>query len=279
MALLAIVNYFVTLGRVVSNSEIFFPIIIVTVLSLFLIGNLNLRNRIILSVIIIINLFAVFVSLTRSMWIGLLGGILVLMLFAVTLGKISLKGNNIAKYILSGSVLIGVVAVLLRFNSFLYNVVKTRFGMIIMGGYDWSVLYRLIEIKKVMEYIPNHFLFGGGMGATIVTPLNITTHARISEGTPYIHNTFFYWLLKFGILGSLLWYLLWIAIIVKMVRLMKNQKDTLIQGLQLGSIVSILLLAIYSLASPHLSDNNGQFFLGLALALFYPHKIKYKTGI
>lgn len=273
MAIISIVTYFRSYERVISNAEVFFPIVLLIAITLLAINKLSIFKKIAIIILIIVNILAVIVSFTRSMWIATFGGVLILTFYLFKSGVLKMKKEILIKVTTIITVSLMSLLITTILIPALWIMIQTRFAMIFVGGRDWSVLYRIIEYKETIETVLKNPLFGGGLGAVIYTPLNITTQARLCFGTPYVHNSLLYWILKYGILGAGLCAFLWMKLIIKMYAKIKKECAPINKALMMGVLSSIPMLLIYSLSSPHISINTGQFFIGFTLAVFFPLRL------
>jgi O-antigen ligase len=193
---------------------------------------------------------AIYLSLSRSFWIGVLAGLVVMFLFLFYL-----KADN--KKIMSfgikffSSVIAGIlIAMILSPNG---DMLKNRF-MIGESANDT----RISELKVLLPAIKNNFIFGYGFGKTL-TFKSFDPRAREALYTTYA----FEWgyldmVLKFGIAG-LLAYLYFICAIIR--ALLKNLKKEPLNLWALSVLATLLAAHIFT---PYLNHPLGIGILTLA---------------
>ncbi|MHB8131763.1 MAG: O-antigen ligase family protein, partial [Mobilitalea sp.] len=272
MSVTAIYQFYRTNHRSISNAEMFIPIAIIIALELILHIKQALWRKILLLCILVLNSFGAFVSLTRSLWISLVFGIAFIVGLSFYKNRQKISAENARKIITYLCVILPLLFLMLYINTPLWNQVRARFKMIFMGGYDISTMYRLLEIKEMVQYIKGHLFIGDGMGAVVVMPFGLTTQIRISYGTPYLHNTLLYWILKFGLFFTIVWIAIWYKIIKELINKCVMETDTYLKEIKIGLLIGLFTITIFSMAAPVLSASTGMFFLGFVLAIFYPGK-------
>jgi len=272
MSMGAVLQFYRTNHRSISNAEMFIPIAIMIALALVLYLKQTLRYKAMLLCVLLINSFGVFVSLTRSLWISLILGLFLIVALFFAQNRQRISGGNVRRVVASICLLLSLVFIMLYANAPLWDQVVVRFKMIFMGGYDISTLYRLLEMKEMVLYLKDHLVIGDGMGAVVSIPFSLTTQGRISNGTPYMHNTFLYWVLKFGLFFSFIWLAMWYRIIKDLVNHCTWETDAGLKAIKIGLLLGLFTITVFSMAAPVLSASTGMFYLGFVLAVFYPGK-------
>lgn len=208
---------------------------------------------------------AVAVSLTRSYWLGL----------AVGLAWLSFLGPwRVSLRLLAG---IAGTALLLVAGGFaletavpsvaagdLLHAAAHRLHVFGPSGWDPSSRERLFELEAIRELILDSPWFGSGLGA------RYSFHSSMARGIwewEYTHNSYAYWLMKLGFIGSLPVFLALGLGVAAGLRWVRKATDATTRALACGVSACLTALLVVSATAPWMTHYVGAAWTGLLLGV------------
>lgn len=220
--------------------------------SLYLIGYIYLTG------------FAILISQSRSFWVGLAVGFIILLLLVIWQLQYRVKKT-----------LVAVTAIILMFASQVFllqavtgnfggNVVQDRFKNLQTEAAGMS---RLNQLRPLSQEIIQQFIFGYGFGKTVTYQ---SSDPRILQDSPSgIYTTYaFEWgyldiMLKIGVLGLLAYLYLLFQITHQGLKKITSQKVIVI-----GSLAGLVAILTTNIFSPYLNHPLGIGYLILISAIY-----------
>lgn len=221
---------------------------------------------------------AILITLSRSFWLGLATGLLILLFLSFVFLRVKFKkiikllGQMFGQIIAAVAVLFLIITIFYPTHNpeVLWGVFKKRTAV----SSDVSVSTRTAELAPLIEAIKQHPIFGSGFGKSLTF---ISDDPRVRAIRPDGNYTTFAlewgWLdlvLKIGIVGLLLFLdLIWQALkrgwilIKKMI--LKNKNHNLEAGLVLGFLISLISLSVIHFFTPYLNHPLGLGWLIISL--------------
>jgi|GEM_PF-4491281 len=257
----------VTIPRVISNAEMFFPIAMNLILSFLLFANMSKHTKYFLVSAFVVLLFAIFISLTRGMWISTLVSSFILIGYYVYQ-----KGRRAFLTLIR----VSVVAVLLLI-AFLYaftdqpmlqqirTLGSARISSIFQATSDISLISRYQEIVQAIRLVRSHPFFGLGLGA--IVSWRDMLFPWLIHSTSYIHNSYFWILLKTGIIGFGTTIIVLFLFFKKTISLLRRIGPPYQRAIVVGLATGLVSVLVFSITSPFINLGAGNFHLGMALGI------------
>lgn len=206
---------------------------------------------------------ALIACLSRSFWVGWLGG------FFILLGALAYKYQyGIAKIF---KIVVAVIIVAVLEIGFLYvitnnlsnNLIKNRLENVTEEAAGMS---RLSQFKPLWSSVSRHWLLGAGFGKT-VTYYSRDPRILAKSPTGYYETYAFEWgyldiWLKIGFFGLMIYLFLYYAVVKEGLKILAKQSQVVI----LAFLISLISLLITSIFSPYLNHPLGIGFLLLLSA-------------
>lgn len=253
--------------RVISNAEMFFPIAVNLILGLLLFTKMSKPIKYLLVSAFVVLLFAIFISLTRGMWISTLVSLFILIGYYVYR-----KGRRAFPALIR----VSVVAVLL-FTAFIYFFTDqpmlqqimgfgtTRISSIFQATADISLINRYQEIVQVIQSVRSHPFLGLGLGA--ILSWRDMLFPWIIHSTFYIHNSYFWMLLKMGIIGFGAISIVLFLFFKKAINLLRRLDSSYQRAVVLGLVTGLVSVLIFSITSPFINLGAGNFYFATAIGI------------
>lgn len=206
--------------------------------------------------------FAILISYTRGLFLGLFVGLVAIMLRtgAKQAMRLTLFFATIATLALGMLMLFGLT---------LDFVVEqtTKRGMEVSGGIDVSSAERVLEIVAVLNDFPNHPIFGAGVGATVRVYrfTELTGKVGMTDWW-FIHNNYAQTLHKQGLFGVASLLLLWLGALWKAFSLYARVDDPKKKVLSLTALGTLAGMMTISLTNSVMTYSNTNFLNALLLA-------------
>lgn len=198
---------------------------------LFLKEQFSKGNNTKYNIILIVNFLIILFSASRK---ALVFALIILAIYYISKSKNTLK---LMKNIIIGAVLIASILIFIFKNPFLYKLIGNRIETMIYGiqgeKTDSSTSARLKLINAGIKWFHNKPWFGHG-------PANFRyLNLRYRNGNFYAHNNYIEMLVDYGIIGTVLYYYLYILIIYNFFKRgnYKNKSNFVL----LGILISILI--------------------------------------
>jgi len=236
---------------ILLGADLYFVVSTILVFSLWLLNRRNDNWKIALGAA---SAMGVFLSGTRSNWIGLVAGLAVVLLVS----------KMFTKFHLHRFVLIGAIGFILLITAYVlsgsFQAMVVQVGDNTLNRLD-SITIRLNESEGVLASIGEAGIFGNGMGATYdyydMFTKNMTTE-------PYSHNGFLMLLLKAGPIGLILFLLVVYRVMLIAYRLIRAGHPCQVEII--GMVGSILAILILSIGVNKIFALSGALFMGWSFA-------------
>ncbi len=221
------------------------------------------QRKVLFSAILVVFLFAIVVSFTRGLYLGMVVGGLAVMLCIRA-------AQTVRLVIISAAGLIVIIALLSLFNltlDVLVNLTINR-GTEVAGGIDVSSAERILEVVAVLDVLPNHPIFGAGIGGTILVYrfTDLVGKAGMTDWW-FIHNNYFQTLHKQGLFGLMTLLALWLGGIWKSYTLYKKVTDLKKKTLLLTTLGTLVGFMTISMTSAVMTYSNTNFLNALLFAI------------
>jgi hypothetical protein len=215
----------------------------------------KLLPKLIMLVFTIMSITALVVTFSRTFWIILLFGIVVIFFYANPKQRITLITSSIISIV----VFTAVVFMFFEDNAGIaINYIEKRFSSASEGLEDISVQSRLAEYEVVLKKISDYPLGGNGLGRTFhfFNPIPVST-----TRTGVIHNGYLYLSYRIGIPLTLCFLVVIIYYFIRLERYSRIISDSFYRTLALGGFVSMLLIFISNITSPQFQSRDGVFII------------------
>ncbi|UCF71517.1 MAG: O-antigen ligase family protein [candidate division WOR-3 bacterium] len=253
--------------RVISNAEMFLPVTVNLIVSLLLFVRSTRATRYLLTSALIVLLFAVFISLTRGMWLSTLISTTILIGY-----YLYLRGRraflNLARVSFIAVIILIILAYTLASQPIWQRIVDLgaiRATSIFQGTLDISLFNRYQEILQVMKSVRSHPLFGIGLGAII--SWRDMLFPWITHAVFYIHNSYFWMLLKMGIIGISAFTVILYFVFRKAITLLRTLESSYQRAIIAGLSTGLVSVLIFSITSPFINLGAGNFYIALTIGL------------
>jgi O-Antigen ligase len=215
------------------------------------------RHRRAIIVLMVLDIFCIFIGYSRTIFVAIAGGLLAL---GVTR---SANAGAFIKKVSKGGVIALLILVMLRFviseiapgywSAFEERVVSSFTASALDSDEPWVVGSRLYETEMAINHIENHPILGIGIGTPYRDILLFEyTQAEVAEnpddGRHFIHNTYLYILMKCGIPGVLA--VGWAVWTMLRRNWLLTRNVTIRSGIPQGLLASFVGLGIANLVAP-----------------------------
>ncbi len=208
-------------------------------------------------------LFAILISYTRGLYLGVVVGLLVVMLCA---GMVQMM--RLAVILAAGAWIVAILLFLFNLTpDFLVKQTVSR-EMEVAGGIDVSSTERILEAIAVLEAFPKHPVFGAGIGGTIWVYrfTDLVGKAGMTDWW-FIHNNYFQTLHKQGLFGLMTLLALWLGAIWKAYTLYKKVTDLKKKTLLLTTLGTLVGFMTISMTSAVMTYSNTNFLNAILFAI------------
>ncbi len=254
--------------RVISNAEMFFPIVFCTQLSLLLFSPRRGKNFYSSILTLVLLFFAMIVSLTRGMWFATIASSSVVVLL-----YLYHKGSNTffsgVKRVFAGLLFVAVIIFVLMHNPATQNFiiyVSERFSSLLSLSVDLSLFNRYQEFIQVVKALRSNPFIGQGLGSEIYW--RDILFSFIVHKTNYVHNSYLWILLKFGFIGFLTLCIVYLSIIRSLFQIIRRIRLVQLKAIATGLSAGLISVFIFSITSPFINIGIGNFYLALVLGIF-----------
>lgn len=244
----------VRLNQTLFSASIFFGLIMSVLTK-------NLKIRIMLWVFTGINIAALVVSFSRSFWLFVLFGT-ILVFFYLTPKRRNILVLAIA-LIITGST-IAFFSIFAEKAALMTQILTKRILSSTQGTKDLSVQLRLAEYKEVIEKIEENPFFGNGLGCKY-SFYDPNLHLTIRPLNT--HNGYLFTLYRFGIPMALCFFVIIASFLLRAEHLARKHKDAFFKHLSIISMVTILMILVACLASNQFFSRDGGIVLAVVFAL------------
>ncbi|MCS6990019.1 MAG: O-antigen ligase family protein [Chloroherpetonaceae bacterium] len=231
-------------------------------LSAFLVREFE-KNRALFAGLLIAFGFAILIAYTRGLFLGLLVGLIVVMM---RIGgrqaiRLTIVFALIAAVVLGTALLFGLTI------DFMVEQTTKR-GMEVSGGIDVSSAERVLEVVAVLNEMPNHPIFGAGVGATIRVYRFTELVGRVGmTDWWFIHNNYAQTLHKQGLFGLVALLFLWLSACWKSFSLFARASEPKKKVLLLTSLGTLAGMMTISMTNSVMTYSNTNFLNALLFAI------------
>lgn len=211
--------------------------------------------------------FVTLLTFTRSYWLGLLVGLLVLCALLATtrwgrpLPRPRLPRRGEAAWAAAGTV---VLVALLAFTP-IAQFALDRGAQTRRGAGDLSVEVRSLELEGALRQVATAPISGVGSGGQFVALRQLDSERVFFGPTNFIHNAYLYFPLKFGVLGFAALFALAGGLVVLLARAVRTVRR---EGLRAVAFVPAAIgVLTLSVTAPNLVDPTFSLFAGALLFL------------
>ena len=235
--------------------------------------DMKVWKRVTVFIFLVLSTSALLVSFSRSFWLLIIFGIILLFFYLNKKQKIML---------LIGFFIISIIGTVIFLNVFkeksklMTTIIEKRILSSTEGSKDISVQLRLVEYEQVFRGIAASPWFGNGLGKRVeFYDPNLHWTFRAFN----IHNSYFFIVYRVGIPLALFFFFPVIYRIFWGERLARRIDDQFYKALLLGATSTILLITIASFASAQFFNRDGTVVLAMSYALIDIIRNKYDNKL
>lgn len=252
--------------------RVFFPSHILMVMSFFIslavVFLAPMRKKTFIALLIIF-ILALYISFSRSLWLGSFGGILCMLFFAFA------RSSKKKKFMLwIFGILIGL-AILFAITGSL-SIFSNRIQSIVNPGQDVAGTHRIELIKAIWKQWKANPMIGSGFGTLVSFP-TVLPNGQVTPVSFYVYEWAYGDIaVKTGAIG--LFGLLWL-LGLGVYRLSKLLHRKYFSSVQLGLLCAFLSLIISNITTPVFTHPLGLGFMGIIFAFcFFPFYANSSTN-
>ncbi|RJQ45371.1 MAG: hypothetical protein C4534_04790 [Gaiellales bacterium] len=215
-----------------------------------------------LSAAFVLTLYGLFISLTRTNWATVLVAILLVMLLGMrTAGR---QVVRIGVAVLLICILALAVSSMITFGGNTYDLGELMSRRLEPNPYTGAgnLNYRIMESKALIDQAQEHLVLGNGLGASFDF-----LEFRGATSVNWAHNGHLWLLLKSGLAGMAVFYLGIAATCWQLIRMSFHAGQRTLSAISLGFGIALASLMIMTLLVNRISNMEGAYFIGLAVAL------------
>lgn len=256
-----------TIPRVISNAEMYLPVAVNVIISYLLFARNSQLTKYLLASALIVLLFAVFISLTRGMWLStLISSLILIGYYVYQQGRSAFL--TLAKASAATVLLFGAILYLLPGQPILQRILDfgaVRAASMLQVTADISLFNRYQEIIQVLKSFRSQPIFGIGLGGVI--SWHDMLFPWITHMVFYIHNSYFWMLLKMGIIGLGAFLVILYIVFRKAIALLKKIESSHQRAIVAGLTTGLVSVLVFSITSPFINLGAGNFYLALTVGL------------
>jgi O-antigen ligase len=253
--------------RVISNAEMYLPIAVNVIISFLLFARNSKLTKYLLASVLVVLLFAVFISLTRGMWLStLISSLILIGYYVYQRGRRAF--STLVKATLGAALLFGALIYLFAGQPLLHRIIgfgAVRAASMLQATADISLFNRYQEIIQVWKSLRSQPIFGIGLGGVI--SWRDMLFPWITHMVFYIHNSYFWMLLKMGVIGFGASLVILYIVFRKAITLLKKLESSHQRVTVVGLITGLVSVLIFSITSPFINLGAGNFYLALTMGL------------
>ena len=189
---------------------------------------------------------ALLLTFTRGFW--LVTGVALLLLWLLT------TGGGRLRWLVASIVLLLVTVALVATQSNAVDMLSGRVAALFAGGGDDSVAYRLELYPRLLEHIARRPIFGYGVGYPI-------------DGLLYVENSYLYYALKVGLVGTVAVMMGWCWLLFNATRLAWDGATRETRATGAGWAAATVAILVITAINPFINSPVGLYFQTLGLAI------------
>lgn len=252
--------------RTILNGADTFFVLCMPLIASFAIFYRKRKEILWLTAAFILTFYGLLISLTRTNW----ATVAIAILLVLALGARAAGGRVVR--IASAIGLLSILAIFLSsymtFGTSTYDLGELLQRRLEPNPYTGAgnLNYRIRESQALIQQAERHLTLGNGLGARYSF-----IEFRGATSINWAHNGHLWMLLKSGLVGMFLFYFAIIAVVWQLLALSFHSASRLFRSTSLGFAVALLSLMLMSLLVNRISNMEGAYFIGLAIA--WPHVI------
>ena len=253
--------------RIISNAEMFLPIAVNLIVSFLLFVRSTKATRYLLTSALVVLLFAIFISLTRGMWLSTLISTIILIGY-----YLYLRGRTAFLTLVRVSFISVIVITILTYTLSSQPIIQRildfgaiRATSVFQGALDISLFNRYQEILQVMKSVRSQPIFGIGLGAII--SWRDMLFPWITHAVFYIHNSYFWLLLKMGLIGIGAFIVILYIVFKKAITVLRTLESPYQRALVAGLATGLVSVLFFSFTSPFINLGTGNFYIAITVGL------------
>jgi len=227
-------------------------------------------HRIALWVFSAISIGALVVSFSRSFWLFVIFGTILIFFY---LSKQQKKTITIAIITIIIGSTIAFFSIFEEKAELMTQVLSKRILSSGQGTKDVSVQVRLIEYDAALDKIAENPFFGNGLGRKFrfYDPI-----IHITTNTFNIHNGYLFTIYRFGIPMALCFFVILGLFLWRSERLARKHNDPFFKQISIASMVTIMMMIVACMASNQFFSRDGGFVLAVSFALVSVAESRYR---
>ena len=235
--------------------------------------NIKLWKRMSVGIFSLISISALLVSFSRSFWLFIIFGLILLFFYLDKKQKIALI---ISLFLVSSVGLLIFVNVFKEKTKIMTQVIEKRILSSTEGKKDISVQLRLIEYEQVLRGIKSSPFFGKGLGSLVefYDPDMHFTYRRFN-----VHNSYLFIIYRVGIPLAFFFFFPIFYRTFYAERLARRVKDKFFKALLLGAGSTLLMMIVASFASAQFFNRDGTIVMAVSFALIDIIRDKFEKNI
>lgn len=215
----------------------------------------KLWHKVALIVVLALSVGAVIVTLTRSLWVVTVLGLIIVAYYVGPAEK-----KRLISYFTAAVAVIAIVGLIyLDVTLFILDLLLFRFKSFGAGLADLSVTDRIYETQRVWGKIRQNPITGWGFGAEYLKYDVIIR--RTSSYTSYVHNGYLGMWFKIGILGLLTILAYGVTLYRTALRIFRNTRSTVMRTICITIMAYLPAAALMNNTSPVVSTYEGMLLL------------------
>lgn len=246
---------------ILNGADTFFVLIMPIIASLALFYR-DRRTMLLLAGAFVLSLYGLLISLTRTNWATVIVALLLLLVF----GARSVGGRAVRVAATVGllSILALFLSSYMTFGTSTYDLGELLQRRLEPNPYTGTgnLNYRIRESQALMEQAERHIVLGNGLGSRFAF-----IEFRGATSVNWAHNGHLWMLLKSGLAGLVLFYAAIIWVITQLIIISNQSILRLFRAVALGFAVALFSLMLMSFLVNRISNMEGAYFIGLAVAL------------
>lgn len=243
---------------ILKGADIFFSICLGSLL--LCLNKLKEQYKSLIYFVLILLVYAVFISLSRSSYLGIGGGVVIALLV------FNKKSINLKKMFLSIFIVFSLFLITIPFFNFVdfsLNIFQARVSEYDKGGVATS--FREDENEIILNKSTEYAYLGNGLGASFQLPYSGSD--KLDGRSLYAHNFNFWLLLKCGIVGLITFFILYLALIKGLWQRFVASGNERHKLVMLSAFSGLIILFVVSIFANKLSTISGCVFLAYVVAL------------
>lgn len=232
-------------ARIFLVGSVLFPVGIALLAARWLAGRPLFSRAVDLAALGLLGI-ALLLTFTRGFWLVTVVALTVLWLLTTRAGRL--------RWVLAALLLAACAVPLAATQSDAVGLLTERVMALFAGGGDQSVTYRLELYPRLLEHISRRPAFGYGVGYPV-------------DGLLYVENSYFYYALKVGLVGTACVLAGWAWLLVSAAWLAWNGASRDARAVGAGWAAATMAILLITAINPFINSPVGMYFETLGLAI------------